>query len=606
MDNDTPTGGDAPDTDVQVEQRQPYLEVMFGPQAGKTFSLGSTRIVVGRGGDADFVLDDITMSRHHVAVNLRSHGYRVTDLGSGNGIRVNGESVPEGNLEEGSTLELGSTVLVLRFGEVVEALAMSKSLREMDTQELLVLDELAVAPIPGAVRDEAMPPNGPELKRRSSSSWSKPPRVVIQLLSWLVILGVVSGSILLVLNVLQSTRLGGHIDGKDGDRQTTESAVKPLVMGGRIPQPPLGEGTLDQSSANLVNAPDVALEKFNAASKLEADLSFREALELYQEINSSYPEFQPPDEVRLSETIGRLEKRIKFSDTVAAATAALDGESTDKAEFQELVVDLSRIPSTDPGYGDLAMVLLERARSRLKALELARGEPPPVVLVVEPDVREDPNLEVVEEADAPSDEQNELVDDALKRAARKYRKGDFDEAARTVSSAANKAGHEGLESKLSSYGSRIKEFGESYKQARKLARKSGSEDAAADAFSTARKLDSGLFDSYGKRIDDQLVELFAEKAERELEKGRYAAARGALDRVRKIDSSARRATKMESLFSYRAATLLRKAREAEDLDKALGHLDDAIALAGKGAGVELEAERMRAKLVSESKADDNP
>ena len=98
--------GDLP-TDVAV------LIVRSGPQAGDRFTLppGETRL--GRHPDSEIMLDDITVSRRHAAVERTDEGYVVTDAGSLNGTYVNQERIERAVLRHGDELQVGKFRLVL-------------------------------------------------------------------------------------------------------------------------------------------------------------------------------------------------------------------------------------------------------------------------------------------------------------------------------------------------------------------------------------------------------------------------------------------------------------------------------------------------------------
>jgi hypothetical protein len=76
-------------------------------------ALDGTLMTIGRADDNALVLDDVRVSRHHARLRAR-HGMLVLmDLGSRNGVRVNGETVVEVVLGVGDRIEIGDTVLVV-------------------------------------------------------------------------------------------------------------------------------------------------------------------------------------------------------------------------------------------------------------------------------------------------------------------------------------------------------------------------------------------------------------------------------------------------------------------------------------------------------------
>jgi hypothetical protein len=100
----------------EADASAPSLTIEAGPSAGQHIPLPPppSRRVLGRGEDADVVVLDVDLSRHHVAFERDHDGVRVVDLGSKNGTRVGGEPVPaEGRqLRAGDTIACGATRLV--------------------------------------------------------------------------------------------------------------------------------------------------------------------------------------------------------------------------------------------------------------------------------------------------------------------------------------------------------------------------------------------------------------------------------------------------------------------------------------------------------------
>lgn len=93
----------------------PSLTVEAGPSAGQQIPLPPppSRRVLGRGEDADIVVLDSDLSRHHVAFDRDHDGVRVADLGSKNGTRVGDEPVSTPRLlRAGDTIVCGATRLL--------------------------------------------------------------------------------------------------------------------------------------------------------------------------------------------------------------------------------------------------------------------------------------------------------------------------------------------------------------------------------------------------------------------------------------------------------------------------------------------------------------
>jgi pSer/pThr/pTyr-binding forkhead associated (FHA) protein len=101
-----------------------------GPLGGTEILLEKDRITVGRGAGADLVLDDASVSSQHAALELAGAGFRIRDLGSTNGVRVNGSRVSAADLKHGDRLEIGS----LAFRYLVEARTGSPPTHHLDEE----------------------------------------------------------------------------------------------------------------------------------------------------------------------------------------------------------------------------------------------------------------------------------------------------------------------------------------------------------------------------------------------------------------------------------------------------------------------------------------
>jgi hypothetical protein len=84
---------------------------------GRTIVVGPAGAVLGRSRDSDVVLDDPNVSRHHAEVRPSGGSWIVNDLGSTNGIKVNGRRIrgPE-SLKPGDEIELGTSRVTFDLG----------------------------------------------------------------------------------------------------------------------------------------------------------------------------------------------------------------------------------------------------------------------------------------------------------------------------------------------------------------------------------------------------------------------------------------------------------------------------------------------------------
>lgn len=107
--------GGSPASTTQIRTAALLLEVN-----GVRHPITPGGLVIGRGSEADLRINDPGISRRHAEIVLDDAGtVRIRDLGSTNGILVDGEKVAEATLAEGSRIDIGKTrmVVVAHTGE---------------------------------------------------------------------------------------------------------------------------------------------------------------------------------------------------------------------------------------------------------------------------------------------------------------------------------------------------------------------------------------------------------------------------------------------------------------------------------------------------------
>jgi len=102
-------------TDTAVRRARVILEVN-----GMKHPLDPPGIVLGRGTDADLRINDPGVSRRHAEIRVSTHSaggtdVSVVDLGSTNGMLVNGSRVQQATLHDGGTIKIGNTTMTVRF-----------------------------------------------------------------------------------------------------------------------------------------------------------------------------------------------------------------------------------------------------------------------------------------------------------------------------------------------------------------------------------------------------------------------------------------------------------------------------------------------------------
>jgi hypothetical protein len=107
----TVKGRVAPATPHTSTAGRPQLEI-----DGRGYVLTESVTVLGRGSEADVVVDDPGVSRRHAEVRITAQGARLADLGSTNGTFVDGERISSTDLFDGAVVTLGRTKVVFRSG----------------------------------------------------------------------------------------------------------------------------------------------------------------------------------------------------------------------------------------------------------------------------------------------------------------------------------------------------------------------------------------------------------------------------------------------------------------------------------------------------------
>lgn len=102
------------DGDTRSEQRRGQLVIEVN---GVRHPLVAPGLLIGRGGEADLRLNDPGVSRRHALITVSGDPAHpvvtIEDLGSTNGIHVNGSRVTKTRVGEGARIEIGNTRLLI-------------------------------------------------------------------------------------------------------------------------------------------------------------------------------------------------------------------------------------------------------------------------------------------------------------------------------------------------------------------------------------------------------------------------------------------------------------------------------------------------------------
>jgi pSer/pThr/pTyr-binding forkhead associated (FHA) protein len=98
---------DGPAPEGYLRRWRTFLVMLSGEASGDAFELRKTPVILGRGPGVDIAIDDRTLSRQHLILELTAEGFRVRDLDSTNGVILNGKRIDAARLQHGDRLEAG-------------------------------------------------------------------------------------------------------------------------------------------------------------------------------------------------------------------------------------------------------------------------------------------------------------------------------------------------------------------------------------------------------------------------------------------------------------------------------------------------------------------
>jgi len=98
----------------QVPAPIPHLEFVGGPMAGQSVPLHEQVTTIGSVAGNTIVLADPAISKKHIGIRRVGADFELADLGSTNGVYVNGYRMPKKILANGDIVRIGNTELVFR------------------------------------------------------------------------------------------------------------------------------------------------------------------------------------------------------------------------------------------------------------------------------------------------------------------------------------------------------------------------------------------------------------------------------------------------------------------------------------------------------------
>ena len=115
VNSSTRRGAAAPAAAAQASPAHPILDI-----DGQRYLLTGPVTVIGRGSEADIIVDDSGVSRRHLEIRLTQGHAIATDMGSTNGTYVEGHRVDAATLLDGNTLTVGRTRILFWDGSQPE------------------------------------------------------------------------------------------------------------------------------------------------------------------------------------------------------------------------------------------------------------------------------------------------------------------------------------------------------------------------------------------------------------------------------------------------------------------------------------------------------
>jgi hypothetical protein len=103
--------------DREARRLEPDLDGRQGLliSEGRRNVLSGERVLVGRSRECDVVVSDPNVSRRHIELRRGEHGWIAIDLGSTNGMKINGRRVSQAQLGPGDRITIGVTDLTFEL-----------------------------------------------------------------------------------------------------------------------------------------------------------------------------------------------------------------------------------------------------------------------------------------------------------------------------------------------------------------------------------------------------------------------------------------------------------------------------------------------------------
>ncbi len=95
----------------EEQVKKAYVLFLSGPLIGKLLHIQEGITVLGRAPDANLVINDPRISRHHVKIDVTGQDVTIEDMGSTNGTFVNGKRITKQALADGDKIQISSSTV---------------------------------------------------------------------------------------------------------------------------------------------------------------------------------------------------------------------------------------------------------------------------------------------------------------------------------------------------------------------------------------------------------------------------------------------------------------------------------------------------------------
>ncbi len=145
------------------------LIIQHSDGAQREVVLSAGQVTIGKSTENTIVITDTAISRKHAGIELQGDGYIINDLGSMNGVFVNGQRIGQQGrpLSDGDRIDIGRSIITFRAVESSTSQSVVPTLNEMEAVPHRTFVMPAVAPPP--------PPKQPPLSKPPVSKPPPPP-----------------------------------------------------------------------------------------------------------------------------------------------------------------------------------------------------------------------------------------------------------------------------------------------------------------------------------------------------------------------------------------------------------------------------------------------